>query len=278
MKRWMVAAACFFLLTAVIAPSAGADGTWFAGFKYWDAQWDSGVLDWFEKDLATSFLQSRGQFSSQRDPGDGYLAGPLLGYQTANGKWSFSAAPMVFSSFTQSWSGQSGAMVLDGDVDLERIDVDLAANYTLTERYKLFAGLKYQETDMDFTLSYDPGGMPLVDTYKVRSTSYIPTIGAAGVFPLGSKVAASAQGGLLYAFTDLTITNSAGQTDDIWPHPGLGFNLEGNFTYQPVNDLLLQLGFRYQVFTIEARGPGRDEIVKSYDITYGPTLTAVYVF
>jgi hypothetical protein len=278
MKKWMVAASCLLLLTAVIVPDVGADGTWFAGVKYWDAEWDSGILDWFEKDLATSFLQSRGQFTAHRNPGDGYLAGPLIGYQTANGKWSFSAAPMVVSSFTQTWSGQSGAMALDGDVDLERIDVDLAANYTLSDRYKLFAGLKYQDMEMDFVLSYDPGGTPLVDTYKVSSTAYIPTIGAAGVFPLGSKVVASAQGGLLYALTDLTITNAAGQTDDIWPHPGLGLNLEGNFTYQPLNDLLLQLGYRYQVFTIEARGPGRDDIVKSYDITHGLTLTAVYVF
>ena len=277
MKKWMIAAACFFLLIAVSTPDAAA-GTWFAGFKYWDAEWDSGILDWFEKDLATSFLQSRGQFSAHRNPGEGYLAGPLLGYQTDNGKWSFSAAPMVVSSFTQTWSGDSGAMVLNGDVDLERTDIDLAANYNLTERYKLFAGLKYQDMDMDFVLSYNPGGTTLVDTYKVASTAYIPTIGAAGVYPMGSKVVASAQGGLLYAFTDLTITNPSGQTDDIWPHPGLGFNLEGSLTYQPLGDLLLQLGYRYQMFTIKARGPGRDDIVKSYDITHGLTLTAVYVF
>ena len=108
MKRWMIAAACLFLLTAVITTDSKADGTWFAGVKYWDAEWDSGMLDWFVKDIGTSFIETSGQFSAQRNPGDGYLAGPLLGYQTANGKWSFSAAPMVFSSFTQKWSGQSG--------------------------------------------------------------------------------------------------------------------------------------------------------------------------
>ncbi len=76
----------------------------------------------------------------------------------------------------------------------------------------------------------------------------------------------------------MTITNESGNTDDIFPHPGLGFNTEVNMTWRAMTDLLLQLGYRYQVFTIKARGPGREEIVESFDITHGLTLTAVYVF
>lgn len=276
MKRAFI----ILLITISMSLSAAnaAAGTYFLGTKGWVAVWDSGILDWLEKDLAESF-STIGTFSADRDPGDGYLAGPLLGYQTDDRKWSFSFAPMIFSSFSQDWDGMAGTMDLDGSIALDRKDYDFAANYALSDKYKLFAGLKYQDMDMDFTITYDTVSSGTVtNTYKVDADAIIPTIGAGIVHPLSTKVVASGQLGLLYSFTELKVSNQMGLTEDIWPRPGLGFNAEGNLTWQAANSLLLQLGYRYQVFTIEARGPGRTDITKSYDITYGGTLSAVFTF
>lgn len=264
----------------ILLPATGARaGSWFGGVKYWQTTWDSGILDWLEKDIAISFEQARLPFSARRDPGSGFLAGPLLSYRTDDGRWSFSFAPMIFSSFSQGWDGSAGTIDLDGNVQLDRTDYDLAATHPLSDRYKIFYGLKLQDMDMDFTLTYTTASSgSITNVFKVDARAIIPTVGLGAVYTLGPKTVASGQVGLLYAFTDLFVTNDLGETDNIWPHPGFGYNLEGNITWQAAQEILLQGGLRYQLFTIEARGPGRDERTRSYDITYGLTLTAVYTF
>ncbi len=76
------------------------------GAKYWYAAWDSAVLDWFEKEVGIGFLANGLTLESDLDMGSGFLAGPLLGYQSDDGIWSVSLAPMVFSSFSQDWEGK----------------------------------------------------------------------------------------------------------------------------------------------------------------------------
>jgi hypothetical protein len=259
-------------------PTASEAGTYFLGVKGWYATWDSGILDWLEEDIATTFAQNRLDFEADRDPGDGYLVGPLLGYQTDDGKWSYSLAVMVFSDFEQDWGGNAGTMILTGDAELERHDIDFAVNYTLSKYFKLYGGYKYQDSELDFTLSFMSTMGMQTDVFKVDFKAHIPTFGIAAVYPLHQTVVIGGQAGLLYAIMDMKIKNPDGDTDDIWPQPGLGFNTEANITYMPWRHLIMQLGFRYQVFTIEARGPGREEIVKSYDITYGPTFSLVLTF
>ncbi len=260
-------------------PATAAAGTYFLGVKGWYATWDSGILDWLEEDIATTFAENRLVFDADRDPGDGYLVGPLLGYQTDDGRWSFSLAVMVFSDFDQDWSGNAGTMMLTGDADLERHDIDVAVNYTLSKYYKFYAGYKYQDSELDFTLTFTPPlGMQQTDVFKVDFKAHIPTVGIAGVYPLNDKLVIGGQAGLLYVIMDMKIKNPGGDKDNIWPHPGLGFNTEANITCMPWQDLIFQLGYRYQVFTIEARGPGRENRVKSYDITYGPTFSVVLTF
>ena len=260
-------------------PITAAAGTYFLGVKGWFATWDSGILDWLEEDIATTFTQNRLVFDADRDPGDGYLVGPLLGYQTDDGKWSFSLALMVFSDFEQDWGGNAGAMMLTGDAELERHDIDFVVNYTLSKYLKIYAGYKYQDSELDFTLTFTPPlGMQQTDKFKVDFEAHIPTIGLGAVYPLNDRLVIGGQAGLLYAIMDMKIKNPGGDTDNIWPQPGLGFNTEANITYMPWQGFLIQLGYRYQVFTIEARGPGRENIVKSYDITYGPTCSLVLTF
>jgi hypothetical protein len=268
------------LISALLLwPTPAAAGTYFLGVKGWYTTWDSGILDWLEEDIATTFAENRLEFEADRDPGDGHLIGPLLGYQTDDGKWSYSLAVMVFSDFEQDWGGNAGTMILTGDAELERHDIDFAVNYTLSQYFKIYWGYKYQDSELDFALTFTPAmGMEQTDDFKVDFEAHIPTIGLAAVYPLHDTVVIGGQLGLLYAIMDMKIKNPDGATDDIWPHPGLGFNTEVNITYMPWQNWIFQLGYRYQVFTIEARGPGREEIVESYDITYGPTLSFVVTF
>lgn len=266
------------MLVMISAPLRAYGGTTFIGAKAWFGTWDSGVLNWLEKDIGSSFQSNGVTFNANSNPGSGYLAGPLFGYQTDDNKWSFSFAPMVISSFKQDWQGSATAMNLTGSVTLERRDYDLAVNYLVSKQFKVFAGYKYQDMDIDFSLTYTGGMGQVHDTYRLKSHAHIPTIGIGAVQPIGDKFTISGQFGLLYSILDLKITNSAGKTEDILPIPGPGFNAEINLNYQPMKNLITQVGYRYQVFTIEARGPGRDNIEKAYDITQGPTFSLVYLF
>jgi hypothetical protein len=277
MKTTIRFAVCIVVMI-LLWPGASRAGTSFVGVKYWSTSWDSGVLNWLEKDIASSFISNGAVFTADSKPGSGYLAGPLFGYQSDDNKWSVSFAPMVISSFSQDWHGSASTMNLTGTVALERKDYDLAVNYIISKYYKVYAGYKYQDMNIDFELHYDNVMGQQRDIYHLKSQAHIPTIGVGAVYPLTEKLVLGGQLGLLYSIMDLKITNSAGTRENIWPHPGPGFNGELSVTYQLQRTILTQLGYRYQVFTVEARGPGRDTIEKSYDITQGLTFTAMYLF
>ena len=268
-------------------PVSAHAGTFFTGVKYWQATWDSAILDWFEKDIAETYRENRLVLVAHKDPGDGYLAGPLFGYQTDDRKWSFSFSPMIFSNFTQEWQGSPGFVELRNTINLERKDFDLAASYTFNKYLKGYFGYKYQDMNMDFNLAFsvpDPNDPSVIlftqnFQYQVESRVHIPTIGLAGVYQLSEHFVTGLQAGVLYAIPTLTLKESSlGIDQDIRPWPGLGFNSEATLTYQPIRNLLLQGGYRYQVFEMEARAPGRTEITRSYDVTHGFTLSAIYVF
>ncbi len=254
-------------------------GTWIVGAKGWVADWESSVLEWFEKEIAADFMELGVVLDADSDPGDGYLAGPLFSHQSKDGKWAVSFAPMVFSSFSQDWDGTAGQMgAIRSDVDLDRIDFDLALNYSLSKNFKLFVGYKHQIMDMDFTLSYNTMMAAETYEYELESTVMIPTVGVGYIHPVHEKVVLGVQLGVLYTISELDMKNSEGQTFDIWPHSSLGFNGEVNVNYQPIRDLVLQLGYRYQHFTLEARSPGRWNTTVSDDVTYGVTVSVLYVF
>ena len=253
-------------------------GTYFLGAKGWYTTWDSGILDWLEKDIAVSFRENRLDFKAHKDPGTGYLAGPLLGYQSDDGKWSLSLAPMVFSSFEQDREGSAETMELRGDVGLKRYEIDLALNYTLSKYSKIYVGYKYQDMDLDFILEFETTMGKQTEKFSVDSQAHIPTVGLGTVYPLHERIVIGGQAGLLYAIMNMKLEDSKGDTENIWPHPGPGFNTEASITWMPWKKLIFQAGYRYQVFTIEARGPGKEDITKSYDITHGSTVSLVLTF
>jgi hypothetical protein len=266
------------ILAVLLFPWPAEAGTLFLGAKGWYNWWDSGILGWLEKDIGTSFNKAGLDFMAESPVGRGFLIGPLLGYRFAGEKLSISLASMFISSFTQDWSGSGGTMVLKGVVDLRRQDYDLAISYVLGRHFRIYGGYKFQYMDLAFDLTFDPGTGTQTDTFEMKSSAHIPTIGLGAVYPLTSRLAVGAQAGVLSAFMNMKVTSPGGSTDEIWPRPGLGFNGELNFTYAPWQSFVLQLGYRYQAFVLRARGPGREDVETAYDVTHGPTLSLFYAF
>ena len=276
-KMWIISLiiACVITFCPVISEA----GTYMVGVKGWFASWDSAVLDWFEKDIAAGFMDNGIVLMTEKDPGTGYLSGPLLSYQSGDGKWSFSLALMVISSFSQDWKGSATGMDIDSSLGVDRMDFDFAVNYSLYKYMKVFVGYKHQIVDMDFKLSYDTLMGRREFDYTLGSDVKIPAAGVGFVYPAYDKLVLGLQLGVLYAIPELSITDDEDKTYDIWPRPNLGFNGEISLNYQPYSDWIVQLGYRYQIFQLEARSPERWEIkTVSNDITHGITISAVYVF
>lgn len=280
-----------FMLTMLLmfsVATAARAGTWMLGLKGWYTAWDSSVIGWYEKNTEALFATNGVPIDVKKETGTGYLAGPVLGFQTDDGQWSFSLAAMVFSQFNQSVDIDGGDMeVFETDVQLERQDFDVVATYSLFEygdsfflfKYQnLFFGCKYQLADMDLDITFDTLGSVKVAPHEIKQAVLMPTIGTGFSFPLWRKTAAGLQLGLLYVIPDVEFKNDDG-THNIWTEPSFGFNGEITFSYLPFNSLVLQLGYRYQAFSLTAGFlDNPDAETESPDITQGLTLTAVYLF
>lgn len=271
-------------LTMVTAVQAG---TWMLGLKGWYTSWESSVIGWYEKNTEALFAANGVPIDVKKESGTGYLAGPVIGYQTDGGEWSFSLAAMVFSQFNQSVDIDGGDMDITTDGNLERQDFDIVATYSLFKysdsfslfKYQnLFFGCKYQLANMDLDISFETLGPTKVDHNEIEQAVIMPTIGTGFSFPLWRKTAVGLQLGLLYVIPDMTFKNDDG-THNIWTEPSFGFNGEITFSYLPFNSLVLQLGYRYQAFSLTAGFlDDPDAETESPDITQGLTLTAVYLF
>jgi hypothetical protein len=262
-------------------------GIFMIGAKGWFALWDSAVLDWFEKDISANFKEMGLNLESDIDTGSGYLAGPLFGYQTPDGTWSLSLAAMVFSDFSQDWTGQAGSMKLNTDVDTDRKDIDLAISYSFHGyqgdldflRYlRLYGGFKYQKIKYDLTLSYETLMGPRNFDYDLDTDVYTPTIGAGFVYPLMDKLAVGINGGLGLSIIELELKAPDGDRFDIDPDTSIAYNGEATLTYLPIEHFIIQLGFRIQAWYLKARRPQTWDETESRDLTYGPTLSLLYAF
>jgi len=277
------------ILTFVLAfpPVSSGGGTIMVGGKYWYASWDSAVLDWFEKDIGVGFKAMGVTLQSDVGRGKGYLAGPVLGYQTEDGTWAFSLAAMAFSDFSQDWQGTAGTMSINTNIDTTRRDFDLAVTHSLSrhkdkfsllEYCRIYFGYKYQTVDYDLKLQYNTTmGIRSYD-YQLEAQVHMPTVGFGIVYPVFSKLVLGLQGGVGLALINLKMKDPNGSNFDIDPEYSFTFNTEANLNFLPIKNLIIQLGFRYQEWYLKARSPQRWDKTESKDVTFGPTLTVVYTF
>ena len=285
----------FFLLLAILCTKTEA-GTFTIGAKYWyETTWDSGYLGIFVP-MYTDNLRNSQDFTFENIEyealvGSGYLAGPLLGYQTDNGRWSFSIAAMVLSHFSQSVQGTSQVpvdissicedcpLVIPFEtherltVDVTRRDYDFAASYSFSqsdsflEYCKVFLGFKYQQVEYGLTSNLRIWDITSTETYTSDYDVYMPTLGIGIVYPFSENIAAGIQGGIGGAFFDgLNIDDS------------LTYNFEANVSIKPTDNIIIQLGYRYQEFPFDFHDPEFGKTYESKDKTYGPTLTITYAF
>lgn len=286
MKKVCVVAAALAIVLS-LCPAASEAGTFLVGAKYWYTNWDSGVLDWFQKDISAGFKAVGVNLQSDVDRGKGWLAGPVLGYQTDDGSWNFSMAIMAFSDFTQDWTGSAGTMNLATNIDTTRRDYDFAVAYSLArhknvfapfEYFRVFVGYKYQTVDYDLVLTYNTTMGVRTYRYNLDAKVHMPTVGIGFTYPIFEKLVFGAQAGAGIALIDLTMTDPDGKEFDIDPKYSFAFNTEANLTFTPYRNFIMQLGFRYQEWYLEARSPERWDTTTSRDTTFGPTATIVYTF
>lgn len=285
---------CVLILLLVFPFFKVEAGTFLVGAKCWyETNWDSAMLNIID-DLFADQFSKVGVYNIQSDThaGSGYLAGPVLGFQTSDNIWSFSFAPMVVSHFSQKiiityladlnlggilFPVQGNGRVA---IDVTRRDYDLAASYSLhpykdkfsfLEYCKVFLGLKYESISYDFNITTRVATLEDTGTIGFDFEIYMPTVGVGFVYPFTEEIAAGIQGGVGVAyFSGIDVDNS------------MAYNVEANLSISPRDNLILQLGYRYQEFSFDLNYSDPDfdldKTYKSTDTTYGPTVTVIYTF
>ena len=270
------------LFTALFCSKAYA-GTFLIGAKYWWVMsWDSAILAYYDKGLCADVIRTDFAYNSESEAGTGYLAGPVFGYQTSDGVWSFGFAPMVISSFSQKLNAKawppadpSNIYPINTDIKLQRMDYDLAVSYSLfqfkdslsvLEYCKLFAGIKYETVKADLTSTIQD--TEFNQSVDIKYDLIMPTVGVGVVYPFTDKFFAGIQGGL-----GLAIISSS----DIKADSTVSYNVDCNLGFMPIDKLILQLGFRYQRWDLKTTSSDANPGTYA-DITYGPTLSCAYVF
>ena len=296
-------------LIIIFNPSISTAGSYMLGMKGWYAFWDgspdaiSGIVDddldnGVEASLDPSFTGTvNSESSSSKSTGKGYLAGPMLAYQTDDRIWSFSLAFMYLSDFTYDTTSSgiftigppenlNGINTLNYTIELKRREIDVAISRSISSRMKIYAGYKYQsieetldvkgtmvETTVPFSGSID-------STTDIKVTFHIPTAGIAFIFPMTDSIFLGVQAGLLYyikpAYRTDTKDNNSGliTSESSYYESTLGINTEANISYLRSDKLLFQLGYRYQ----GARLKNESGSINVWDSFHGVTLSALYIF
>ena len=147
-------------LIIIFNPSISTAGSYMLGMKGWYAFWDgspdaiSGIVDddldnGVEASLDPSFTGTvNSESSSSKSTGKGYLAGPMLAYQTDDRIWSFSLAFMYLSDFTYDTTSSgiftigppenlNGINTLNYTIELKRREIDVAISRSISSRMKM---------------------------------------------------------------------------------------------------------------------------------------------
>jgi len=273
----------FVMYFVVMAyPTGGHAGTFMIGAKSWFAVWDSAIdqelANLASEEIEASLLLDTGdphKIETDVKQGYGFIAGPLLGYQSDDGLWSFSGAIMILNSFTQETDGTvtnlNTSTEYNGKYELElnRSEIDLAVTRALGSNFKVFAGYKHLTLENKFSGKIE--GIPGYDSdiYKVDITIQIPTIGVGYVYPFTDKVIFGLQLGILYAMPDVEYKDYLyGESGDVDVENTLGYTGEVNLSFLASEQFLLQAGYRYQAikFTTDS---SEDADIDAWDQFHG---------
>jgi hypothetical protein len=267
MKKLFSVTLSAIVFSLIISSSAHA-GTVMVGAKMWYAQWASAP----DKAVAEVLANSSGiqtaypGTTATVNPGSGFMAGPVLGYQTDDHKWSISSAFMVFNSFSQKtdWNF-GGAGSLKTKTSMNRSDIDLSVSYLLIDWLKIYAGYKY--TASTYKVTFDDGS----DFYKITYTANIPTAGVAVAFPITERITIGAQAGILYVMPSYKWDAEKLKTDK-----SIGYNIEPNISILLTENFMMQFGIRYQIYNVKFTDPAFD--MTKNDEFLGVTLAGIFLW
>jgi long-subunit fatty acid transport protein len=154
--------------------------------------------------------------------------------------------------------------------ELKRKDLDVSAGYLLSNYFKLIAGFKY--TMASYNVDYEIGGSKY-NFVDIDAKSYIPTVGIAFAYPILEKLIIGIQAGILYVISDYNdkTDNKKINTDNSW-----GINIEPIISYPVTDNILLQLGARYQIYSVKFTDS--DLGVTKNDQFLGATFAVIYLW
>lgn len=291
MQKRSVPVVIAVILILAFAPVSLSAGTLMVGGKAWFALWDS---EWGQKlaeladfEIATfySYLTygtyTDAKATSKAETGKGFLAGPLVSYQTDDRLWTMSLAVMWFSSFSQDIKSTfydynlAASLPFKYDLKLSRKEIDVAVARSLTENLRIFAGFKRQSLENNFTATVEGTEYKV---YDVNLDVNIPTAGLGFAVPISESVVVGIQAGVLYAMSKFKykdyLTN---YKDSIKMENTIGYNAEAALTFLVAESIAIQAGYRYQYMKFEFDDPEYPGMPKIKDTFHGITVSAVYM-
>jgi len=242
----------------------GKGGTVFFGGKSWLASWDSSVSEAVRAARPSLVIE----------PATGYLAGPLLGYQTGDGKWSLSLALMELSDFTQKISDSQVSIVIDAT----RAETDFAISRSLSNHIKLFGGVKISRVADHLSMQVD-----LNPYYEgdAKFTLIAPTLGVGVTAKLRQRMVLGLQLGGIHMWVSeyewLPPFSGGTQSGKQKTLGSIGSNIEANLNFFMSKRWICQAGYRLQTFKSrpkDSETPSPQPY--STDVFQGVILSLVY--
>ncbi len=305
----------FSMLFVFFAGAAHA-GTLMVGLKGWYAFWngtpnrfaeivDDAVDEGIENVLSAPPFNSttvNSDTNSSKEVGTGFLAGPVMAYQTDDRMWAFSLAFMYLSVFTYETTSMgsltatdigiaNGVNDLDYSIELRRREIDIAVSRSILPWLKVYGGYKYQrlenKIDVSGTVLGSPVG-PVIGTVdsdvEITIYSHIPTAGLGFVVPLSGKSFFGLQTGVIYIMPEFESEVTNNNTGVVNKESSsfknkLGVNIEASISFLAQEKIMFQIGYRYQGVKLERSDTsGQVGSFGVWDSFHGVTFSALLLF
>ncbi|GEM_PF-3261077 len=262
-KQFLKAAVAVFILCSIPLLRSGvyAD-TMIIGWKGWYTNWEPAAMRIIEKLTTASYAYGLSAIQLDKKTADGYLTGPAMGYQL--GDWSLGVSCMFINKFDYKMSGfgydGSSVFPVISRTRMNRSEVDVALGYSIFSWLKVFAGYKYQRLSYHTWHLMGSIFMAVDNEYNL----HMPTAGLALYIPILDNLNISVQAGALYLIPYSSSDSFPWQptpvlytllkmVSDMKLDPSFGFNGEAMINFIFLEHVIIQLGYRYQIFKLHGK-------------------------
>ncbi len=250
MKRLIFTFSLFVIFLTTVFPSAGSAVEMSAGVYTWYSWWDMPEDD------------------NEIDPA--LLYGPALSVGFAD-NMSLTFVFLYGNFDLKQTDVDTGGSY---NVEINRMDGDIALNYRLNSFLKIYLGGKYT------SYSYDLGAddSPMGASIDFDHTLFGPGAGLSVTFPLGNSFYFIGNAGGFYLWGEEETSSSAfPKTKADCKNYGLNTGISVAYYIVPASTTI-SLGGRYQHIKTWTEGTDGESDVKGTDKFYGITLSATYSF